>query len=227
LPSNNLTLHEEYKDYVLYALPLVVLITNRIPFVGKFLRIINTLIHESGHALLALLTRGEVYEIELFGDRSGAATVKTKGKLSFFLVSLAGYVVGSAFAYLMFYLISLGKYDMVIYVVVIIALLDLTFLIRNTYGLFWIIIFIVLLILARFYLNDFFKFVFTAWISAVMLFEAFYSSVELVIIASRKPKSAGDAAMLAKTTGIPALIWAVFFVLLSGFFIYLTVRLFF
>jgi len=99
--------------------------------------------------------------------------------------------------------------------------------VRNTYGVFWIIIFIILLLLARFYLNEFFQFVFTAWISAVMLFEAFYSAVELVIIASRKPKAAGDATLLAKTTGIPALIWALFFVLQSGFFIYLSVRLFF
>jgi len=220
-------LSDDYKDYVLYALPLVVLITNRIPFVGKFLRIINTLIHESGHALMAMLTSGEVHEIELFGDRSGAATVKTKGKFSFFLVSLSGYIIGSVFAYLMFYLISLGKYNVVIYTVVIIALLNLTFLVRNTYGVFWIIIFIILLLLARFYLNEFFQFVFTAWISAVMLFEAFYSAVELVIIASRKPKAAGDATLLAKTTGIPALIWALLFVLQSGFFVYFSIRLFF
>lgn len=215
------------KQYVLYALPLVVLISNRIPYVGKFLRIINTLIHESGHAFVALITRGDVYEVELFGDRSGSATVKTKGKFVMFLVSLAGYIIGSAFAYLMFYLISIERYDIVIYIVAIVALLNLTFLVRNTYGIFWLITFFILLLLARFYLNNFFQFVFTAWISAVMLFEALYSSVELVLIAAKKPKSAGDAASLARITGIPALIWAVFFVVQSGFFIYLTVRLFF
>ncbi|HOY32726.1 MAG TPA: M50 family metallopeptidase [Bacteroidales bacterium] len=220
-------MYEEYKNYVLYALPLVVLITNRIPYVGKFLRIINTLIHESGHALMALISNGEVYEVELFGDRSGAAIVKTKGKFSMLLVALSGYVIGSAFACLMFFLISIGKYDLVIYSVAIVALLNLTFLVRNTYGIFWIITFIVVLLLARFYLNDFFQFVFTAWISAVMLFEAFYSSFELVIMASRKPKTAGDAAALAKITGIPAMVWALFFVLQSGFFVYLSIRLFF
>jgi len=220
-------LYEDYKDYILYALPLVVLISNRIPFAGKYLRIINTLIHESGHAFMALITRGEVYEVELFGDRSGAATVKTKGKFNLFLVAIAGYIIGSAFAYLMFYFISVQKYDVVLYVVATFAVLNLTFLVRNTYGLFWIISFIAILLVARFYMNDFFQFVFTAWISAVMLFEAFYSSIELVIIASKKPKSAGDAAALSKITGIPALIWAAFFVVLSGLFIYLTVKLFF
>ncbi|HNW53909.1 MAG TPA: M50 family metallopeptidase [Bacteroidales bacterium] len=100
-------------------------------------------------------------------------------------------------------------------------------MVRNTYGLFWIISFIIILLVARFYMNDFFQFIFTAWISAVMLFEAFYSSIELVIIASKKPKSAGDAAALSKITSIPALVWAVFFVIQSGLFIYLTVKLFF
>lgn len=227
MPFKISDLYEKYKDYILYALPLVVLISNRIPFAGKYLRIINTLIHESGHAFMALITRGEVYEVELFGDRSGAATVKTKGKLNLFLVAIAGYIIGSAFAYLMFYFISVQQYEVVIYVVATIAVLNLTFLVRNTYGLFWIISFIIILLVARFYMNDFFQFIFTAWISAVMLFEAFYSSIELVIIASKKPKSAGDAAALSKITSIPALVWAVFFVIQSGLFIYLTVKLFF
>lgn len=212
---------------MLYALPLVVLISNRIPLAGKYLRIINTLIHESGHALMALVTRGEAYEIELFGDRSGAATVKTKGKFNMFLVSIAGYSIGSAFAFLMFYFISIEKYDIVLYLTATIAIVDLTFLIRNTYGLFWIVTFIILLLVARFYMNTFFQFVFTAWISGVMLFEAFYSSVELVRIALKKPQAAGDAALLAKITGIPAIIWAVLFVLQSAVFIYLSVKLFF
>ncbi len=220
-------MYEQYKNYVLYALPLVVLITNRIPFIGKFLRIINTLIHESGHALMALITQGEVYEIELFGDRSGTTLVKTKGKFKLFLVSLSGYVVGSAFAYFMFYLISIQKYNIVFYIVIIVAMLDLAFLIRNKYGLFWVITFILILLLAYFKLNEFFQFVFVTWISGVMLFEAFYSSVEIMIIAFKKPKLAGDAASLAKITGIPALFWAFLFVAQSALFIYLSVRLFF
>jgi len=52
------------------------------------------LIHESGHALFALLSSGEVYEVELFSDRSGTATTKTNGKFSRFLVALMGYPFG-------------------------------------------------------------------------------------------------------------------------------------
>lgn len=215
------------KDYFLYALPVLVLLTNRIPYVGKFLRIVNTLIHESGHAFVALLSSGEVYEVELFSDRSGTATTKTKGKFSRFLVAIAGYPFGSAFAWLMFYFISLNKIDWVLYILACIALVNLALLVRNTFGIFWLIAFIAVLLVVVHYGNPDVKYYFSLWLAGVMLFEAFYSSIELVIIASKKTKSAGDAYNLQVFTGIPALIWAVLFVVQAGFFIYLSVGLFF
>jgi hypothetical protein len=104
------------KDYILYALPVVVFIINRIPYVGKYLRVVNTLIHESGHAIAALVSSGEVYKVELFSDTSGTAVTKTKGKLSQFLVAIAGYPFGSAVAFLLFYIISRGEYRIVLYI---------------------------------------------------------------------------------------------------------------
>jgi hypothetical protein len=215
------------KEYVLYALPIVVLLTNRIPYVGKFLRILNTLIHESGHAFMALLSSGEVYEVELFSDRSGTATTKTKGKFSRFLVALAGYPFGSVFAWGMFYLINHNNIDWVLYILACIALVNLALLVRNTFGIFWLIGFIAVLLVVVLYANADVKYYFSLWLAGVMLFEAFYSSIELLIIASKKPKAAGDAHNLQSFTGIPALIWSVLFVAQAGFFIYLSVKLFF
>ena len=216
-----------YKDYFLYALPLIVLLTNRIPYVGKFLRIVNTLIHESGHAFVALLSSGEVYEVELFSDRSGTATTKTKGKFSRFLVALAGYPFGSAFAWLMCYFISQNNIDWVLYILICIALVNLALMVRNTFGIFWLIAFVMVLIVVIYYANADVKYYFSLWLAGIMLFEAFYSSIELLLIAAKKPKSAGDAANLQSFTGIPALLWALLFVAQSGFFIYLSVKLFF
>jgi hypothetical protein len=215
------------KDYFLYALPLIVLLTNRIPYAGKFLRIVNTLIHESGHAFMALLSSGEVYEVELFSDRSGSATTKTKGKFSRFLVALAGYPFGSAFAWGMFYLISRNNIDWVLYILACIALVNLTLLVRNTFGIFWLIGFIALLLVLVLYANAEVKYYFSIWLAGIMLFEAFYSAIELLIIAYKKPKSSGDANNLQSFTGIPAIIWSLLFVFQAGYFIYLSVKLFF
>lgn len=214
-------------EYILYALPLVVLITNRIPYVGKFFRIVNTLVHESGHAFMALLSKGEVYEVELFSDRSGTTTTKTEGKISRFLVAISGYTFGSAFAWLMLYFVSRSHTDVVLFVLMCISFINLALMVRNTYGIFWLIVFLVLLIVLVLYGNETVKYYITLWLAGIMLFEAFYSSVELLIIAARKPKSAGDAYNLQLFTGIPALLWAFLFVAQAAFFIYLSVKLFF
>jgi hypothetical protein len=195
--------------------------------VGKFLRIVNTLVHESGHAFMALFSSGEVYEVKLFSDRSGTATTKTQGKFSRFLVAFAGYPFGSAFAWGTFYLISLNKIDWVLYILICLAFVNLTLMVRNTFGIFWLIAFIALLIIVIWYGTESVKYYFSLWLAGVMLFEAFYSSIELLMIAAKKPKSAGDAHNLQNFTGIPALIWSVFFVMQAGFFIYLSVKLFF
>ncbi len=215
------------KIYILYALPIVVFIINRIPYVGKYFRVINTLIHESGHAIAALITSGEVYTVELFSDTSGTAVTKTKGKFSQFLVSIAGYPFGSAVAFLLFYIISKEEYRIVLYILACFALLNLMFYVRNTYGIFWLVSFTALVFVVNFYGGEFLQYAFTAWLSGIMLFEALYSSIELVIIANKKSKSAGDAYNLKQLTGIPAMIWALLFVAQSGYFIYLSIGLFF
>ena len=206
---------------------MVVLVTNRIPYIGKYFRVTNTLIHESGHALAALLMSGEIYSVELFGDTSGTAVTKTHGKFSQFLVSIAGYPFGSALAFLLFYIISIDHNRIVLYILACFSLLNLMFLVRNTYGIFWIVTFTIIIFVVNFYAGDFLQFTFSAWLAGIILFEALYSSIELVMIAKKKPKAAGDAANLARLTHIPALVWAVLFVAQSGYFIYLTIRLFF
>jgi len=213
--------------YILYALPLVVFIINRIPYVGKYLRVTNTLIHESGHALAALLMSGEIYSVELFGDTSGTAVTKTHSKFGQFMVSIAGYPFGSALAYLLFYIISIGEYRIVLYILACFSLLNLMFLVRNTYGIFWIVTFTLIIFAVNFYAGVFLQYIFTVWLSGIILFEALYSSIELVMIASKKSKSAGDAYNLARITHIPALVWACLFVVQSGYFIYLVIKLFF
>jgi len=205
----------------------VVLLINRIPYIGKYFRIVNTLIHESGHAIAALITSGEVYTVELFSDTSGSATTKTQGKFARFFVSIAGYPFGSAVAYMLFFLISKDAYMYVFFILASISLLNLIFYVRNTFGIFWIVTFTAIILVVYFYGGEFLQYVVASLLSGIMLFEALYSSIELVKIAAKKPKTAGDAGNLQSLTGVPAILWALLFVAQSGFFIYLTVRLFY
>jgi len=215
------------KQYILYALPVLVFLINRIPYVGKYFRVVNTLFHESGHAIAALITSGEVYEVELFSDTSGSAVTKTKSKFAQFLVAIAGYPFGSMAAYGFFFLVNKGEYRIVLYLLACFSLLNLMFYVRNTYGIFWLITFTTILFLVNFYGGDFFQYVFTACVSGIILFEALYSSFELLVLAGRKSKSAGDAYSLERLTMVPTMIWALLFVVQAVFFIFITIQLFF
>ena len=97
--------------YIVIGLVVVSFLLPRIPVVGKFFNIINTGLHEFGHALMALLTGGSVERIELFKDTSGTTTTKSENGFSAFWVSLAGYPFAASVAWLAFYLIFQGAAD--------------------------------------------------------------------------------------------------------------------
>ena len=70
---------------------LFAVILSFIPFTGKLVNPINTMIHESGHAIVSLIFSGEVECIELNMDSSGAAKTKSKywiGKVLWLLYSI-------------------------------------------------------------------------------------------------------------------------------------------
>lgn len=221
-------MNEDYKIYILYALPVVVFILNRIPYIGKYLRVVNTLIHESGHAVAALIASGEVYAVELFSDRSGTTVTKRANtKKGRFFVAFLGYPFGSAAAYGLFYLISVNQCNMVLYALACIAILNLMFYVRNSYGIFWLITFTAIIFIVKFWGDEMVQYAFSSWLCGIMLFEALYSSTELITICWKKPKNAGDASDLAAISKIPSMFWALIFLVQAGWFVYLTIRLFF
>lgn len=78
-------------------------LTRLIPFSSWF-RILDTMIHELGHAAMTLLMSGRVLSIELNPDHSGVTySMLASGGWSPIVVSLAGYTSASLFAILMFY----------------------------------------------------------------------------------------------------------------------------
>jgi len=130
----------------------VVFILNRIPYVGKYFRVVNTLIHESGHAVAALIFSGEVYNVELFSDRSGTTlTKRAKSRGGRFLISFSGYPFGSAVAYGLYYLLSIDKSNMVLYALACIAILNLMFYVRNSCGIFWLVTFTALIFIINYF----------------------------------------------------------------------------
>ncbi len=214
------------KEFIFYVLLMLSLILSRLPVVGKFFRGINTLIHESAHALITLLLGGRVKKIELFADNSGVTLTQSMGKRGDFWVAFAGYPVSSVIGFFFFGFIHYQLQNIVIYVVVILSVLSL-FLIKNGYGIFWLLVILSISIFTLYVKDPFISFCVAVFIAFLSLSDSFISTFILFRAVWNNSKQAGDASLLAKISKIPAWFWASFFVIFSGYVTFQTVWLFF
>jgi len=212
-------------EQIFYILIIVSLILTRIPYIGKFFRVVNTMIHECGHAFMALFLSGEVVKINLFTDTSGVTVTKVRGKIPRLLVSFAGYPFSALVSFIIFYLIKDEYNTIALVVLLLFAVISLLFFVRNFYGIFWLIMFLIAggVIVQLDSLT-----ILNAWmifLASLLLTDAFISGFILLKISIQNPAAAGDATNLKKETHIPAWIWSLLFCIINGYFAYLTVSL--
>lgn len=206
--------------YYLYGYIALVFIAMRIPYFGIIIRVFNTLIHESAHAFMAMLTSGKILRIELQKDTSGSTLSVAKNKRSQFLVAIVGYPLTAMVGYLLFWGNAHAYNVYLLYGILGIAILVLLFFIRNTFGILWSVIFISTIAFIT-WLNQPKVIDFTIVTLAIVLsVEALYSSFALFVIAIENPSQAGDAKLLNSMTKLPTLFWALFFVIANGFIVY-------
>lgn len=211
---------------ILYVLTMLSLVLPRIPVIGVFFRIVNTMIHETGHAVAALFTSGEVLNIDLFHDTSGAATTKSKSAVSRFIISIAGYFVSSIAAWLLFKAIWLNHINWVLFALLCIALVNLLFWVRNAFGILWLFLFQVLIFVVWRYADVFWQKAFVIFCSGVVLFDSVASAWVILYLSIKFPKQSGDAKNLADQTGIPAFFWALIFLVQALYFAYLVAEMY-
>jgi len=201
---------------LIYWFAGLALVLPRIPVMGKWFNIINTAIHELGHALMALILEGSVKKIELFNDASGTTTTSSKTKFGSFLVAFIGYPFSSLVSCFIFYLLSVGYEKGFIISISIVFLFMLILWVRNIYGTIWILAFCAIngyLI----YLNNVEYIQFVALLYAVFIaVDALFSALIVLYLSIKQKDKAGDATLLKKITGIPAFIWGVLFSVIAG-----------
>ena len=205
---------------LIYWFAGLALVLPRIPVIGRWFNIINTAIHELGHALMALILEGSVKKIELFNDASGTTTTATKTKFGSFLVAFIGYPFSSFVSYFVFYLFTVGYEKGFLIGISIFFLFMLLLWVRNIYGAIWILIFCTVngyLI----YLNNAHYMHIAALLYAVFIaVDAIFSALAILYLSIKQKDKAGDATLLKKITGIPAFIWGLLFAGISGFVFY-------
>ena len=207
-------------NWIFYTCLLLASMLSIIPFAGNFINVLNTMIHESGHAVMALITGGGVVNIKLSADTSGAAQTKSKYWLGKVLVSLAGYPVSSITAWFFFWLIKQQMINYVFYVLISLVLINLTLWVRNTFGMIWLVVMGTLTTLIYLYENLNAHYYYSIFCAGIILFQSVYSSITLVIISFKNPAKAGDSKNLKDFTFIPGFIWALlmlFFALYAAY----------
>jgi len=209
-------------NWLFFACLLLAAILSLIPVIGKFLNVFNTLFHESGHAIMALLTGGGVMNIKLSADASGAAQTKSKYWMGKVLTSIAGYPVSSVSAWLFFYLIQQHSVIYIFYIIFSLLLINLVLWVRNTFGIVWILVMGILTFITYFYGSEQLKHYFAVFCASILLFQSIYTSLTLLIIAFKNPSKAGDAKNLQAFTYIPTLLWAL---LLFSFAIFVAFKI--
>lgn len=209
-------------NLLFYSIILISLFVSRLPYIGKYFKVANTLIHESGHAFMALILNAEIVAVELNSDTSGMAITKSASKFKQFLVSLIGYPFAAFFSYIMFYLISQKSYNIIFFVLLSISIINLIFWIKNFFGYLWITTFCALIFCVFYFADDFWKTIFFTFIASIMLSESVISTFQLLIINFKSSSKAGDTKNLEKFTYIPSYFWSIFFVFVSLFFLYKT-----
>lgn len=223
-PMMSITLFNVPAIYIFLGLAFLL---PKIPVVGKFFNVINTLIHELGHALFALPFDGVVKKIELFNDTSGTTTTQCKSKVGSFFVSIAGYLFAALFAYFAFFLISVGYHKGFIITITLIAFFTLLLWIRNSYGVIWVLIFTALNSYLIYNNNEYYLQLIGLLYATFIGVEALSSSFVVLYLSIFRKGQAGDATILAKSTKIPAFIWGVLFASISLYMSYLIVLHFF
>jgi len=208
-----------------YMILAVTLIVTRIPYIGKYFRVVDTIIHETAHALMAVLTSGKVLSINLFADTSGSTVTKSTNKFGQVLVSLAGYPISSLMALLMMYLIKSSNHLLIIFILVSVAVIGMMLFIRNGYGLLWAGTFSTLNFLVIYFDNQLVIQSLSIFYTLIILTDSVIAPLHLLVLSVTQSSKAGDAASLKKTTHIPAVIWALLFSAIAIYCGYWTVKI--
>jgi hypothetical protein len=198
----------------------------RIPFLGKIVKVFYTMVHELGHAMMTVITRGEIISMNFFTDTSGNTITKSKGKFGQFLIAISGYPFASAMAFITLYLIHINKINIVIFIYACMALTELIFWIRNLYGILWLVGFLLLLLFVYRMENGVYNYVVTLFLSTILLSESIVSGFLQLVHSKKHPSGTGDAGNLKMITNIAASFWALLFLVFASVLAYFCIIIF-
>lgn len=200
----------------LVLVPVFIIMLIRLKPFDIILRTLNTFLHELSHAVVALIFREKVQQINLNQDFSGSCTTKVHSKFAQTCIALAGYTFTSLIAYILICNLNKEISSLFFWIFVAICVLAIIMYIRNAFGIIWVLAFTAINFL--FIYIPLFKPYYNHIIyiyACIILIENLLSTFTLLYITIKSPKQAGDATLLQKASKVPAIIWSLAFVIIA------------
>jgi len=210
-----------------YSILLACLVVMYLPYIGKYIRVLETMIHEGGHVLMGLIVGADIGKVNLFSDTSGETHIVGAGKFKTALIAWVGYPFSSAFAYVGFWAINHDYQYIFVMVLCVVALLFLLFYIRNKYGIFWAITFIAANGYALFLQKIEIINIIAGIYADILFLSSLFSCIILFFLSFKTSNKAGDATLIYKSMRIPPQITALVLLLVCGWIAFMTVKHFF
>ncbi|MGE0130741.1 MAG: M50 family metallopeptidase [Blastocatellales bacterium] len=211
------TLHKNHKESIGFLIGATVLtiVVSYVPFgwaVVYPMRLFVTFIHEGGHALAALLTFGSVERLAIYANASGETY--TLGGVSL-LIASAGYLASTAYGAGLLMLLHDGGRAKAVLTVTAGLILALTgFFAKDRFSLFIGIALTGLLIWVAIAWSARWAHFFLSFLAVQSCLNALYDLRTLFLISATTDHHS-DAVNMQEATMIPAIIWAVFWIVLS------------
>lgn len=204
---------------------LVSLLLWIVPFFGFILlplQYLNTHLHEFSHALMGILTGGDVANIHVFGNGSGVTLI---GGGSPYLVDSAGYVGATIIGALMIWFSRSERGAAItLRVIACLLLFSFVFWVRGDVvgfvaGLFWLGLLAVLpsVLKGR-------QLVFVGQLLGMQQCVASMQALYVLLRISVYPGIPNDAANMSTATGVPAIVWALTWGAIGLGTLYVTLR---
>ncbi len=176
------------------------------------LRLFVTFIHEGGHALAALLTLGSVERLVIYANASGETY--TYGGLSL-LIASSGYLASTAYGAGLLTLLHDGRRAKAVLTITAAAILTLTaFFTRDSFSLFIGIALTGFLIWVAIGWSVRWAHFFLSFLAVQCCLNALYDLRTLFVISANTDMHS-DAVNMQEATLIPAIVWALFWIILS------------
>ncbi len=184
-----------------------------------------TFIHEGGHALATIVTFGSVEGIKIFSDTSGLTFSRGGSSI---LIASAGYLTSTIFGAFLLLFGRNSKYSKAVLFFIAILILALTcfFMLWNFFGLVSGVVIVVFLGLIAHFASERFAHFFLNFLAVQCCLNALYD-LRVLFELSATTREASDAMNMQKLTFIPAVVWAVLWLLMSAIVLWIALRRYF